>query len=117
MILSLCTTQTGTSSARSASVWTSQNTAWLIENWSGYPRPSNRQNPTPSVKAVKAKQSALSTVAQKIGEAIYASDAAAQAGAAPTGAAGATGPDAGATGAAGPDDDVVDAEIVDEDEK
>ena len=66
------------------------------------------------VEAVKSKQAALSAVAQKIGEAIYASDAAAQAGAAPTGAAG---PDAGASAPAGSEDDVVDAEIVDEDEK
>jgi molecular chaperone DnaK len=64
------------------------------------------------IEAIKAKQAALTAVAQKIGEAIYAADAAA-------------GPDAAATAdsteAAGstgsPDEDVVDAEIVDEDDK
>ena len=61
------------------------------------------------VEAVKAKQAALSTVAQKIGEAIYAAESA-------TGGSteGATAGDAGQSAAA--DDDVVDAEIVDEDE-
>ncbi len=58
------------------------------------------------IEAVKAKQSALTTVAQKIGEAIYAADAAAEA-EAPTEEA----PEGSAT-----DEDVVDAEIVDEDE-
>ncbi len=61
------------------------------------------------IEAVKAKQAALSAVAQKIGEAIYAADSAATADAGPAAADGAP--------AAGPaDDDVVDAEIVDEDE-
>ena len=63
------------------------------------------------IEAIKTKQAALTAVAQKIGEAVYAADAAA-------------GPDAAtdeATGAAGStessDEDVVDAEIVDEEEK
>ena len=63
------------------------------------------------VEQVKAKQAALSAVAQKIGEAIYASDAAASADA----AAGA-GADDAAQDAGSADEDVVDAEIVDEDE-
>lgn len=62
------------------------------------------------IEAVKAKQAALSAVAQKIGEAIYAADSAASAGAAGDAPAG----DAGAAPA--DDEDVVDAEIVDEDE-
>ena len=61
------------------------------------------------VEAVKAKQAALSAVAQKIGEAIYAADAAASADAGPAA------PEGEPAGAAA-DDDVVDAEIVDEDE-
>ena len=70
------------------------------------------------IEQVKAKQAALSAVAQKIGEAIYASDAAASAGAAGAAGAGAgAGDAAGATGSSASDDDVVDAEIVDEDEK
>ena len=63
------------------------------------------------VEQVKVKQAALSAVAQKIGEAIYASDAAASADA----AAGAA-PDEAAHDAGSADEDVVDAEIVDEDE-
>ncbi|GGC06971.1 molecular chaperone DnaK [Cellulomonas carbonis] len=66
------------------------------------------------VEAVKAKQSALVTVSQKIGEAIYKADNEGAAGAPGAGAAGAAG-DGQAQGAAA-DDDVVDAEIVDEDE-
>ena len=62
------------------------------------------------IEAVKSKQAALSAVAQKIGEAIYAADSAASAGAAGDAPAG----DAGSAPA--DDDDVVDAEIVDEDE-
>lgn len=58
---------------------------------------------------VKAKQAHLATVSQKIGEAIYASNAAADAQGAP--AEGAPAGDAPA------DEDVVDAEIVDEDER
>ncbi len=70
------------------------------------------------VEQVKAKQAALSAVAQKIGEAIYAADAAGAAGAAGAGAAGAAGAAGdGAGGAQGAEDDVVDAEIVDEDEQ
>ena len=61
------------------------------------------------IEAVKAKQAALSAVAQKIGEAIYAADSAASAGAA-------EGAPAGDSGSTAADDDVVDAEIVDEDE-
>ena len=67
------------------------------------------------VEAVKAKQTALSAVAQKIGEAIYAADSAASAD-----AAGAPADDdaAGAQSSSGAsDEDVVDAEIVDEDEQ
>jgi molecular chaperone DnaK len=66
------------------------------------------------VEQVKAKQAALSAVAQKIGEAIYASDAAASAAA--SGAAGSSAGDGGASAGQSTDDDVVDAEIVDEDE-
>ncbi|MBB2923184.1 molecular chaperone DnaK [Cellulomonas cellasea] len=58
---------------------------------------------------VKAKHTALATVSQKIGEAIYAQNAAADAQGAP--AEGAPAGDAPA------DEDVVDAEIVDEDER
>ena len=59
------------------------------------------------IEAIKAKQATLNTVAQKIGEAVYASEQAASA-EAPT-------PEAGADQAA--QEDVVDAEIVDEDDK
>lgn len=55
------------------------------------------------IAEIKAKNEALMTVAQKIGEAVYASEQ----------AAGAETPDADATSS---DEDVVDAEIVDEDE-
>ena len=61
------------------------------------------------IEPIKTAQENLNNVAQKIGEALYASDAAAQAAA-----------EAGAAGSEAPaeDDDVVDAEIVDdEDEK
>ena len=61
------------------------------------------------IEAVKAKQAALSAVAQKIGEAIYAADSAAGA---PADAA----PGSAPGSAPADDDDVVDAEIVDEDE-
>jgi molecular chaperone DnaK len=68
------------------------------------------------IAAVKSKQAVLSAVAQKIGEAIYASDAASAAGAAPDGDTAGAGPSAdGASSSA--EEDVVDAEIVDEDEK
>ena len=67
------------------------------------------------VEAVKAKQENLSTVSQKMGSAMYA---AAQA------ASGGDGENPGSTGTAGSsstagagDDDVVDAEIIDEDER
>lgn len=59
---------------------------------------------------VKAKHTALATVSQKIGEAIYAQNAAADA----QGGAATDGAPAGETPA---DEDVVDAEIVDEDER
>lgn len=59
------------------------------------------------IEQVKAKQAALSAVAQKIGEAIYASDAAAE-------GAGASAEQEAPSSAS--DEDVVDAEIVDEDE-
>ncbi len=62
------------------------------------------------VEAVKAKQAALVTVSQKIGEALYASDQAAEAAPA-AGDAPADGP------AAASDEDVVDAEIVDEEDE
>ncbi|PVU83122.1 molecular chaperone DnaK [Cellulomonas sp. WB94] len=59
------------------------------------------------VEAVKAKQTHLATVSQKIGEAIYASEQSAAA-SAPA--------DGGTETPAASDEDVVDAEIVDEDE-
>lgn len=62
------------------------------------------------VEAIKSKQAALTAVSQKIGEAIYQSDAANDG--APT-----AGPAADAPSSAPQDEDVVDAEIVDEDEK
>lgn len=65
------------------------------------------------IEAVKSKQAALNAVAQKIGEAIYASDAAASAGAAGPG----PGPEPAGPSETASDEDVVDAEIVDEDEK
>ena len=61
------------------------------------------------IEAVKAKQTALSTVAQKIGEAIYAADAAGA-------EAEAEAPAEEAPADSAADEDVVDAEIVDEDE-
>jgi molecular chaperone DnaK len=59
------------------------------------------------VEAVKTKHATLVTVSQKIGEALYAADAASQAEAA-------AGADTSASGKAGDDEDIVDAEIVDE---
>ncbi|MHB1490596.1 MAG: molecular chaperone DnaK [Cellulomonas sp.] len=59
------------------------------------------------IEAVKTKHATLVTVSQKIGEALYAADAASQAEAA-------AGADASASGKAGDDEDIVDAEIVDE---
>ena len=67
------------------------------------------------IEAIKAKQAALTSVAQKIGEAIYAADAAA--GSADAGAAAGDQADGAEGAAASADEDVVDAEIVDEDEK
>jgi len=61
------------------------------------------------VAEVKAKHSALVTVSQKIGEALYAANAA---GAATEGAA----PADDAAPSANPDDDIVDAEIVDDED-
>ncbi len=65
------------------------------------------------IEPIKAAQERLSSVAQKIGEALYAADAAAQAAGDGT-SAGAAG--AGTSSSSAKDDDVVDAEIVDEDE-
>ncbi len=59
------------------------------------------------VEAVKTKHATLVTVSQKIGEALYAADAASQ-------AETAAGADTAASGKAGDDEDIVDAEIVDE---
>ncbi|WP_298455141.1 molecular chaperone DnaK [uncultured Cellulomonas sp.] len=65
------------------------------------------------VEQVKAKQAALVTVSQRIGEALYSAD---QAGAgAPAGADGADASSNGTPSGAA-DDDIVDAEIVEEDE-
>ena len=58
---------------------------------------------------MKSAQAELSTVSQKIGEALYAQP---DAGAAPAADAGTS----GAEGSAPADDDVVDAEIVDEED-
>lgn len=60
------------------------------------------------IEPVKAAQEKLSSVAQKIGEALYASEQAAQAG-------GAEGASASANGSAS-DDDIVDAEVVDDED-
>ncbi len=59
------------------------------------------------IEAVKTKHATLVTVSQKIGEALYAADAASQ-------AETAAGADTSASGKAGDDEDIVDAEIVDE---
>ena len=59
------------------------------------------------IAEVKAKQEKLNTVAQKIGEALYAQEAAAADGA----------PDADAGQSSTSDEDVVDAEIVDDEEE
>jgi len=58
------------------------------------------------IEKIKSAQSELMTSAQKIGQALYAQQGAAD-------AAGA----AGAAGSAPADDDVVDAEVVDDDDK
>ena len=63
------------------------------------------------VEQVKAKQAALVTISQRIGEALYSASQAAD--------AGAPGTQAGSNGtpsSSGADDDIVDAEIVEEDE-
>ncbi|MDU5888127.1 Hsp70 family protein, partial [Bifidobacterium scardovii] len=65
------------------------------------------------IEAIKTAQSELMTSAQKIGEALYAQQGAAEA----TGAAGAAGAGASGTASNGGDDDVVDAEVVDDDDK
>jgi molecular chaperone DnaK len=70
------------------------------------------------IEKIKSAQSELMTSAQKIGQALYAQQGAADA----AGAAGAAGAAAGEAGAgassASPaDDDVVDAEVVDDDDK
>ncbi|MBS6346701.1 MAG: molecular chaperone DnaK [Alloscardovia omnicolens] len=64
------------------------------------------------IEAIKAAQSELMTVAQKIGESLYSQQQA-------EGAAGAAGAGAAGNGAAnnGGDDDVVDAEVVDDDKE
>jgi len=62
------------------------------------------------VEAIKTSVATLSTVSQKIGEAVYAADAAA----ASSGEGAATGDEAPSSD---DDDDIVDAEIVDEDEE
>jgi molecular chaperone DnaK len=66
------------------------------------------------IEAVKAKQAALTAVSQKIGEALYKADQEQQAAGAPAGDA--DGAPAGDQGGSS-DEDVVDAEIVDEDER
>ena len=63
------------------------------------------------IEKIKTAQSELMTSAQKIGQALYAQQGAADA----AGAAGAGA--AGAAGAGAADDDVVDAEVVDDDDK
>jgi molecular chaperone DnaK len=69
------------------------------------------------IEKIKQAQEKLATVSQKAGTLLYEQQAAGTAG---TAGAGATTPGAGATGGAGPraaQDDVVDAEIIDEDDK
>ena len=67
------------------------------------------------IEAIKDAQEELNTVAQKIGEALYAQAQAEQA--AGAGAAGDGWTDAAKAAGAGSDDDVVDAEIVDDEEQ
>lgn len=62
--------------------------------------------------AVKTAHSALLAAGQKIGEAVYANQGAAESGSAGAGA----GAGAGSTGSAASDEDVVDAEIVDDED-
>ena len=62
---------------------------------------------------VKTAQTELMTAAQKIGQALYAQQGAADA----AGAAGAAGAGAAGSASNGSDDDVVDAEVVDDDDK
>jgi molecular chaperone DnaK len=64
------------------------------------------------VEQVKAKQAALVTVSQRIGEALYSANQAADAAAASDGTPGTDGQPSSAKA----DDDIVDAEIVEEDE-
>jgi molecular chaperone DnaK len=68
------------------------------------------------VELVKKQHAKLVTTSQKIGEALYAANAAAEAGAGADGAAsdGAGDASGGSTKPAGDDEDIVDAEIVDE---
>ncbi len=61
--------------------------------------------------AIDAKMQALATAAQKLGEAVYASQQQSAGAAGGTGAAGAGAADAGAAGAAPKDDNVVDADF------
>ncbi len=67
------------------------------------------------IEDVKAKQAALVTISQRIGEAIYSANQAADAGAASDGTDGGGSTD-GSPSAKAADDDIVDAEIVEEDE-
>ena len=65
------------------------------------------------IEKIKSAQSELMTSAQKIGQALYAQQGAADA----AGAAGAAGAGAAGSASNGSDDDVVDAEVVDDDDK
>ena len=65
------------------------------------------------IEKIKSAQTELMTSAQKIGQALYAQQGAADA----AGAAGAAGAGAAGSASNGSDDDVVDAEVVDDDDK
>ena len=71
------------------------------------------KNFTDNIEKIKSAQSELMTSAQKIGQALYAQQGAADA----AGAAGAAGAGAAGSASNGSDDDVVDAEVVDDDDK
>ncbi|AYD90506.1 molecular chaperone DnaK [Actinomyces sp. 2119] len=64
------------------------------------------------IEPVKAAQEKLNTVAQKVGEALYAADAAAQA----AGSEGEAASAGASAGTSGDDEDIVDAEIVDDED-
>ncbi|MDR1799620.1 MAG: Hsp70 family protein, partial [Bifidobacteriaceae bacterium] len=68
------------------------------------------------VEQVKSKQAALSAAAQKIGQALYAQQAADGAGSGPAGAAGDGASAGGGAGGAKPEEDIVDAEFIDDDQ-